>query len=461
MKKERVNNLCRSAKRFGRDDTGSMSIFGIFIFVCAGILGAFALDVTNLFAHRTHLQTAADQAAHAALYNRVVSAPDAAGRDAAVEAALGVIEATLPESVFGTAAADTDIEFGIWDAATRTFTPDPNAGTAARVRTGFLESRDNAAQGFLFRLIGFDQFDVRAESIYTTYFPACLREGFVADGIVDIQSNNVFSKGFCLHSNTHVSLNSNNIFEPGTIVSMPDLADLDLPKSGFETNEGLQAALRQGSMDIRVLDRIENMIYFYRTGDTHYPNYPSPHIAADTMPVPDYITDLVRVEMRETSVDAADLEEGHIYLIDCKGSSGLTIDASDAPLREVVIVTPCKISFAGGSVIEDSRIISSSTDDRSVTAPSGLQVGRQDNCLPGGGAQLITRGGMSFASGLEVYGSQLMAQKDITFSAQADGVLGASFIAGGKIDSTSLLEMGLCEDGMDDAIQIRYFRMAG
>ena len=448
-------------KRFGQDEGGSMSVFGIFAFMCAGILGAFALDVTNLFAHRTHLQTAADQAAHAALYNRVMSTPDDVGREAAVDAAMGVIEATLPASVFGAAATEANIEFGVYDAATRTFVADPDARTAARVRTGFLDSRENAAEGFLFRLIGVDQFDIVAESVFTTYYPPCLREGFVAEGIVDIQSNNIFSDGFCLHSNTYVSLNSNNVFEPGTIVSMPDLADLDLPKSGFETNEGLRAALRQGSMDIRVLDRIENMIYFYETGDTNYANYPAPHIAADTMPLPDYITDFIRVEIKEMKVETADLPEGHIYLIDCKGNSGLTIDASAAPLREVVIVSPCEITFASGSVIEESRIISASTDVRSMTSPSGFQLGRFDPCLPGGGAQLITRGGMDFASNLQVYGSQLIAKKDITFAAQANGIMGASFISGGKIDSTSLIEMGLCEGGMDDAIQIQYFRMAG
>ena len=56
-----------------------------------------------------------------------------------------------------------------------------------------------------------------------TYRPGCLREGFVADKMVDIQSNNGFESGFCIHSNVGISINQNNTFEAGTIVSMPSL----------------------------------------------------------------------------------------------------------------------------------------------------------------------------------------------------------------------------------------------
>ena len=45
------------------------------------------------------------------------------------------------------------------------------------------------------------------------YDPDCLREGFVAQGMVDIQSNNTFKNGFCIHSNTVVKVSSGNVFE--------------------------------------------------------------------------------------------------------------------------------------------------------------------------------------------------------------------------------------------------------
>ncbi len=86
----------------------------------------------------------------------------------------------------------------------------------------------------MLRFVGFDVFNVSVESVYTTYYPPCFNEGFVAQEVVDIQSNNSYTDGFCIHSNTHVSLNQNNFFEPGTVVSMPSLDDLDMPTSGFE-----------------------------------------------------------------------------------------------------------------------------------------------------------------------------------------------------------------------------------
>lgn len=440
--------------RFRDDTSGSMTIMGMFFFIAAGILGAFALDVTNLNASRTHLQVAADQAAHAAIYNRALM-----NADDAKERALAVVEATLPNNQFGVALTADDIEFGVYVASANLFVPDVDARDAVRVRTAFLESRSNAVVGYLFRLIGFDRFDVVTSAIYTTYRPACLREGFVAQGVVDIQSNNAFGQGFCIHSNTHVSLNSNNIFEAGTIVSMPDLASLDLPRSGFDTNAGLEAALRSGFQNIRVLSRIDNMLHRYENPYDYSSDYPSPSLVADTDDLPDYITNPTVVEMRERDIETSELEEGRVYLIDCVGNSGLTIDATQT-LREVIIISPCDIKFSSGSSIEDARILSRSTASDSISSPSGLRIGRNDNCAAGGGAQLITAGGMRFPSDLQIFGSQLLAKGDIYFAANANGVQGASMIAGGEISGTSNMNMGLCLTGMEDNVELNYFRLA-
>ena len=425
-----------------------MTILGLFFFMCVAIAGAFALDVASLYAARTHLQTAADQGAHAALYNRPLM--DA---DDAKQTAMDIVLATLPSTKFGAATTTQNIEFGRFNIADRTFVVDESATEAVRVVTSFSDERGNAVKSFLFKLIGFDEFDVSAKSIFIAYYPGCLREGFVADGIVDVQSNNAYGNGFCIHSNTYVSLDSNNTFEAGTVVSMPDLDSLDLPKSGFKTNDGLKSALRQSTMNIRILSRIDSMIYRYENPlATDYPG--------DTEELPDYITDPTVQEMRTRSVETAELERGRVYSIACTGGSGLTIDASET-LREVVIISPCEIKFTGGSSIEDARIISKNTSSDSINAPAGLRVGRNDNCDPGGGAQLITNGGMRFPADLQLYGAQLMAKGDISFAANASGVQGASLIAGGEISGTSNMNMGLCLDGMEDNIEIPYFRLAG
>lgn len=433
---------------FRGDDNGSMTILGLFFFLCMAIVGAFALDMANVTASRTHLQTAADQGAHAALYNRPLM--DA---DDAKMAAYEVMVASLPFEKYGDATPITQIEFGVFNTQTRSFEPDSSAVEAVRVRTSFNEARSNAHRNFLFKLIGFDTFDLQAEAVYITYSPGCLREGFVSEGVVDIRSNNTFSDGFCVHSNTYVSLNSNNTFEPGTVVSMPDVQQLDLPKSGFDTNEGLAAALRASSMNIRILARIDNMIRRYE--DPSWQDYPR-----DTEELPDYITSPGVLYSTSKNVTPSELAVGRVHYIGCTGNSGLTIDASAETLRDVVIISPCEITFSSGSSVENARVISKNTSSDSISSPSGLRIGRDDNCAEGGGAQLVTVGGMRFPADLQIYGSQLIARGDIQFAANATGVQGASLIAGGGISGTSNMDMGLCLSGMEDNIEIPYFRLA-
>lgn len=67
---------------------------------------------------------------------------------------------------------------------------------------------------------------------------------------------------------------------------------------------------------------------------------------------------------------------------------------------------------------------------------------------------------MSFASGLMVFGSQLIASGDIDFAANANGIMGASMIAGGRIDGTSNMDMGFCGSGMENNYEANYFRLA-
>lgn len=450
-------NLPKSdpATSFTKDEDGSMTILGLFVFLCVAIIGAFAIDVTNIYMSRTHLQTAADQTAHAAIYNRQLMDED----DAKIEA-LAITRATLPISQFGEVLDEDDIVFGYMDTSTDSFVPLANSTAAVRVRTRFTEDTDNALRSYLMKLVGMDQFNIITEAVYTTYMPGCLSEGFIAEGIVDIQSRNTFGNGFCIHSNTHVSLNSNNTFEPGTVVSMPDLEDLDLPRSGFDTNEGLRAALRSSGMNIRVLSRIENMIDLYQNPYTS-------SVPNDTEGLPDYISTPTVIESKTKSITTEEIYamddgngKGRVHIISCTGPAGLTIDATEA-LQDVVIISPCEIKFSKNSIVENARIISTSTSSDSINSPSGLRVGRDDSCGDGGSTQLVTLGGMSFASDLHIFGSQLIAMGDIDFAANADGVEGASFIAGGEINGTSNMNMFLCNGGMQHNVQIPYFRLAG
>ena len=240
---------------FRSDEEGGMTIFGLYIFATMAIISGIAIDVSNLIAARSQLQIVADAAAHAALYNR-----DTMDADEAKNAALTIVADMMPAAKFGDVLTANDIVFGHWDYASSEFEVDPDGTESVMVRASRLAENDNSVAALLTQFIGRSEWNVAVNAVYTTYSPTCFREGFVAEGVVDIQSNNGFSNGFCIHSNSYVSMNNNNFFEPGTIVSMPDSSLIDLPNSGWEKNEGLAAALREGAYRLRIVNKLPQII---------------------------------------------------------------------------------------------------------------------------------------------------------------------------------------------------------
>jgi len=432
-----MRRLTKSFQNWIDDERGGIAIFGLYMFMSVLIMAGLAIDMSHLISNKTRLQIAADTAAHAALYNR-----DTKSADDSKVAALAVANAAMPSGRYGDVLKVTDIHFGSFDFADQSFTIDENSRSAVLVTTNQLASRANPISSFLLQFIGFAEWDVSVDSVFVTYRPACLREGFVADGIVDIQSNNEFWSGFCIHSNTHVELNSNNTFEAGTIVSMPDEESIVLPNSGWSTNDGLRAALREGSYEMRLVHKLPDIITQLSNADAEY------------IPAGISRTDIRR--LNENKLAAGRLEPGYIYIANCSAGT-LTIDATT--VSNVVLLTPCAITFSKGTIVEDSIIVSTNTGDRSIYAPSDLQIGRDDDCAAAGGSKVLTMGGMKFAANLAVFGSQLVATQNIEFAARAEGIEGASMIAGGLISGTSNMSMGFCGDNVE-GYEAEYFRLA-
>jgi len=417
-----------------------VTVLGLYMFVVGTMIGAFALDYTYLQTTKTQLQVAADQAAHAALYNRRTMSES----DAKI-AAINLIQPLLPVELYGDIITPVNIEFGSFDRMTAEFTSEAGSNKAVRVQASMLETKKNAAPSYLFKMLGVDHFDVVASSVFMTYRPGCLKEGLMADGIVDLQSNNSFSNGFCIHSNSHVSINQNNYFEPGTVVSMPNINDLDMPRSGFEKNSGLQEALRDQRMYLNILNRLDDIKTGLSSGNGDY--------------IPKYITSSLATNLKASTITQGALIAGRIYKVDCQGAT-LNIDGSSVPIQKVVIITTCPVKFANGSKIMDAVILTSDTTANSITAPQGLQIGLNDNCAAGGGAQIVTMGGVSVASKLSMFGGQILAMKDVSFAANADGLQGASIVTRGKLNGTSNSKMGFCLSGMEQNFETDYYRMA-
>lgn len=452
--------IANRMRRFLSNENGSATMLSLQFTLIALVVGGLSIDFNKAISDRTKLQLAADTAAHAALYTR-----EEHTNEEARAKALQVIDEMLRDDLYGGAVSEADIEFGSWNAGDNQFVPNDAQRTAVRVRAEMTSVRGNASRNLLLGLVGRKTFNVETASVYGTYFPPCFTEGFVAEGIVDIQSGNTFTDGFCLHSNTHVSLNSNNFFEPGTVVSMPDLDNLDMPSSGFESNIGLDTALRQGAYRLRLLNKLPSMIEGLWTADPDsFPRRLHGGNGDGTLIGGNGNTFVHSMESQQ-KVSPSDFIEGAVNTMSCSAGGKLTFEPG--LYQNFAFVSDCQIKFGNGNTsghtgvyLEDVVIATSNTSVKSFNSPAEFTLGRDDNCAPGGGSVLMTLGGVDFASNLQVYNSQILAIGNIEFAANANGIQGASFVSYGSIDSTSEIEMGFCQGrGMENLYRADYFRM--
>jgi hypothetical protein len=316
-----------------------------------------------------------------------------------------------------------------------------------------------------------------------------------------MQNQNFFGAGFCIHSNEHVEIQPNNVFQLGSVVSMPGgMSSVELPgynNSGDWTEEqmetylqeaedrgqlmGLGDALADDTLDLRVFERLENMMYEYNnpTGT----NFPYPLVVGDRVDWPTYIpvanrvapTNLGALNTIDTASLPAGLVSGGVYRVGCTSRGNqqgtVTINSGDGigrnppPLTNVIIITSCNVSFGQGSVVRDARIISTSTAVDSFKAPSGLTLGGLDaNGCETGGAALITPGGMRFAANFSGFGSQMFTGESIKFAAtpnKPNDFKGMSMVANGVIDMASHVNalVGCTPGGGGNSIQASYFNM--
>lgn len=431
--------ITKSLKTFRRDEDGAFSVLSIYFLMGAIVLSGIAIDFANWEAKRSRLQAAADSVAHAALYLRETQ--DAA---TAIEGALELAYSNLPPALHGDALKSNDIEFGVWDAENGTFTPDANAYDAVRVTAVRSAARENGIKNLMLRIIGTDAFEASTPSIYAKYQPKCFEQGFVAGRHVDMQSNNRFENGFCIHANNSIKVSSGNFFEAGTVVSLPKLSSVEMPNSGFESNDGFEAALKSSAYRMRLLAKMDGILDDMWNGGVEY--------------APDYIngTGIVTLSVKNNRLEPGDFVPGRMHRYECTGKGRITFVAGT--YSSFGLVTNCSIRFNNGVVLEDT-MIGTNLFNGSISAPQGLQIGRDDNCAPGGGSILMTKGTFDVSANLEAYGGQILASRDINFSANANGIQGVSMIAGRDVKGTSNMIMGFCDEGIEHFLQADYFRM--
>ncbi|MCU9850281.1 pilus assembly protein TadG-related protein [Defluviimonas sp. WL0024] len=441
--------------RFVSSEEGGITVLSLYMFLAMLVVGGLAVDYGSGVASKTELQVAADAAAHAALYTRELNTADVAKAKA-----IQIAAAALPPGKYGTVLKPEDIVFGTWDGAA--FTPDAGSDRAVAVTTRRSVADGNGVMTYMLGLVGYDAWDVVSTSVFETYYSDCEDEGIVSRLRLEMQSNGWFSNGICLHSQDYVKVSSNNLYDPGVIVSMPDKRNLELPSSGFTSNVGLKEALRDSSYQIRVLNRIDTIIK-----SVNAPNDPVVGIMTPSTPPSEYyrsyITSPTQITIKAngpTGLDPTKFKTGRIHYMDCKNDNTHKQIGSGFNLVKMVIITDCRLQIASGAVIQDAVIITTNPDAKSIYASSDIVIGKNDHCVVGGDVQIVTKGGVEFAAKTSIYGSQILAAGDVSLTANADGFEGVSIVAGGKADVTSNGKFGFCDgQGMGNSYAARYFRL--
>lgn len=435
---------------FSKKEDGNITVFGLFMVLACAISGGLAMDVMNGVKTRTHLQVAADSAAHAALMARNYGKTEAE----AIQVGLTVGNATL--SNFGTANTliASDIKFGKWDTSKQVFTALSGSDDAVFVDAQRLASRKTAMPTGFLSLIGVNSFDVRSQSVFETYVPTCTKEGLFADDEVDVQSNNNFEKGFCIHSNEHVEMNIDNSYCGDVIVSMPDENDVVMPSGGMTKNPCVGQALRDGAYAIRILNRIDEII-------ANIDNPSSTWFRSDYLDINPLsaVPDVVTISNGDKMKDK--WQSGAVHTRHCNGPNKAINFEAQHTFTKGVLITNCKVSFKADVQLIDVAVVTTNTAADAIDGSAKVTLGLDDNCAEGGGAQLVSKGGVKLTAQMEAYGAQILALGDVAYTANADGIEGISVVAGGRIDGTSNNVMAFCDGaGLSNNFLAEYFRMA-
>ena len=418
-------------RRFRREEDGIASVWHIMMAISMLAIGGFAIDHSRVMSEQIRLQVAADTTAHAAAW-ALIDLEGSEDPDERIEQArrAGMVYATTNlQSGRGEAIIGSDIQFGQWNQTTRTFTESETDIDAVRVVSRRTSDRKNPLPTTYLGLVDLPSFNVAAQAVFQLEVAGCPGRGMLAMGMVDISSGSTFESGYCVHGQNGVDMGNGNVFQAGTVVSMPSL---DLLDGSTEGNPGLEEALRRDRQNPPELWNIPALMDSIQAGN---------EAATGDW----YTTEVAPTVDVKGDLSPTDLKQGSYQEVTCKGKHMFIGPGPAGEIYEnVVIRTTCAVTFRAGVRLENAVIMSESMDKKAFSAPSGLSIGKDDTCAEGGNVLLITTGGMEFASKIEMHGSQLIAGGDVQFSASGTGVYGGQILAGGNIYSTSNLHFGPC-----------------
>ena len=497
-----------ASPRFWHDQSGAGTVFSLGLLFIAALFGGLAVDVGNAWRYNELLKTTADVAAHAG----AVVLSQGGTPDDAREAALAALDYNMPEARYGRILAFPmeDVRPVHYDAATNQIAPgssDAGGVNAIAVKVQRSAASGNPIPTMLLRLAGGKAWDVTNESVVALVATQACQSanGLYARGVLLPGPGSHIGRGYCLHAQGRVVPGNGSLFDPGSGLSMPDLARCgsnctDAVAQGseaakFEANlirpdlpgliRGLRAQLTAPLRQMALSQAPARDAYFAHR------DLPGDLSALDEVGVPiGRLKTGIVVQMSPAAFTRLRaVPQGLVYQVMCAPPAGRALPGASIPVpmaqgpegagmeriltlsgndlngnptgrifRNMVLISDCQIRIDPTAKIEGAVIVSLRGKGDGVgfdiIAETGAMIGDPDRkCDPGHRSTLLALGSVLLPAGVIGTNVGVIAGGDIRISppegpsAMIYGVTGLGLHAGGTISVDVMHDYSACGSG--------------
>ena len=426
------------------DEGGFVTHFALTVMILVILFAGLSVDTANAWRTRTHLQAAADAAAHAA----VLALPD---KKAALKAALELAGDNLGSR--SRAIVANQVQFGHWNPRKRSFKKDATPLDAVRVVA--MRAGTDSVPTFFLKFAGFKSWNVTVESVAYRQTDACVKPDISANGKITLYKENEFYKSYCIEAAERVVLKDDNRFDDNNRIIVPALSDVSLPGGvTLSTQVGRGTADSSTTLTYRDVVETKSPIAAPYVGnvDALARKYLDPLYEGQ----PAYInTTAPVIKLPARDVRYTTFQPGRIYNITCD-SSGTAQFYKETEARQVVIVSQCAMRIGKESKFQDVVLISTASGAQSIRFAKEVRLGRNDDCASGGGVEIYAAGDVVSDKELKVNGVYISAKGSVSLRNRENGIRGLTIAAAGNVSIRNKARFGTCKGSKEDNLTVAY-----
>ena len=471
-----ARRLLSQPGRFRAQEDGGITAFGIIAIGLMLLIVGIAIDVTNAYRHKALLQITADSAAQGS----IVALARGEDTDAVRLAAEAMIEMNMPEANYGKLITDpaTELQVLHYDPATGAIgrVDADSPANAVVVRLQRSEAAGNPVPTFLMGIAGHDAWSLAATSV-AVLIPThrCNNaEGIIARGHVTLGASPEIGAGFCLHSQTAITLSAGTRTTGPLRISLPNPSHcegacdpataLGQPHPNTQPvalnlvmppTQDHVAKLALGFLDPGVTLPEETGFFATRPLDGDPEALREVGLSAKNIRAGDVLqmTALQFSQLRERPA-------GLVYDVRCdtvendprpvwERTVTLIGDGYGPTLRDLVLITDCAIEMDDTVRVEGALILLTGPGEARIEALPGATLGDpKAKCDPARRVRLMALGDLALPAGLALSNVSAVAGGNIRLESDPDRWLvphnGLVLHAGGRVTAEGTHSFALC-----------------